>query len=256
MNIKYNHYYNIIWICAITIPVVINIIKKISKEEIPETKKEIPETKEEINNHSKLKEFDLERLKTGDNIFIVGRRNSGKSTLISKIINYFKDIPVELVISPTEILERFYIKGKKYINHIHHEYKTELIGKMIKKQKDNINSHIIEDNERFIVLDNCLLLSEFNDKNLTDLLINGFFYKTINIIAAAYPIGFGKYFKTSIDYLFIFRDTHVLYIKLIYDEYFKELMGYKEFIYLFNKYTNNYNCIVIDFKDNGKLYYF
>lgn len=237
--------YNIIGLCALTIPIIYNIIK---------TKKE--EKEDVIDNYSKLKKFNLEKLIVGDNIFIVGRRNSGKSTLISKIINFFKDIPVEIVISPTETLERFYNKDNKFINHIHHEYNTSLIGRMIKKQKDNINSHIIEDNQRFVVLDNCLLLPEFNDKNLTDLLINGFFYKTINIIAAAYPIGFGKYFKTSIDYLFIFRDTHILYIRLIYDEYFKELMKYEEFLDLFKKYTTEYKSIVIDFKDNGKLYFF
>lgn len=239
--------YNIIGLCALTIPIIYNII-------IIKTKKE--EKEDVIGNYSKLKKFNLEKLIVGDNIFIVGRRNSGKSTLISKIINFFKDVPVEIVISPTETLERFYNKDNKPITHIHHEYDTSLIGRMIKKQKDNINSHIIEDNQRFVVLDNCLLLPEFNDKNLTDLLINGFFYKTINIIAAAYPIGFGKYFKTSIDYLFIFRDTHILYIRLIYDEYFKELMKYDGFLDLFKKYTTDYNSIVIDFKDNGKLYFF
>ena len=199
----------------------------------------------------KLDQFDLHNIIIGDNIFIIGKKNTGKSTLISKITNYFKDIPISIIINPTETLERFY-KDKNVI--VNSSYRTDIIANFIQNQKDNINSHIIEDNEAFIILDNCLLDTELNDLNLTDLLINGYFYRTINIISSA--ITLSNSIKTNVDYLFMFKDTHNLNKTNLYQEYFSTIVDYEEYNRLFNLYTKDHQCIVIDFKNGGKLYYF
>lgn len=218
--------------------------------------KSLPE-KMESQDEEPLQKFDIKKIKMGDNIFIVGKRSVGKTTLVGKILNAHPDIPVGTVVSPTESLERFYtnfVDTSKTI--IHKSYNSCIIGSFIKAQIDDINSHIIEDNECFIILDNCLLKAEYNDSNLTDLLVNGYFYKTINVITAAFPLGFSKHFKTSINYAFIFKDSHVLYKKLIYDEYFKTLMSEERYTRLLEEYTSDHGCLVIDFEDNGKIYYF
>lgn len=210
-------------------------------------------TKYNIEN-KKLNKFNLSDIKIGDNIFIIGRRNRGKTTVIGKILEDNKSVPISTVISPTNNLEIYY--DKIYNGIIHKKYNSDILGKFIKTQIENINSHIIEDNEYFIILDDCLLEVDCNDNNLTDLLVNGYFYQTINIIAASNPFRFGKYFKTTMDYIFIFKDTHLLYIKLIYEEYFKDIIEYKEFVELMDDYTDNYGCIIIDFKNGGNLYYY
>lgn len=207
-------------------------------------------------NEKVLEKFTLDKIKPGNNIFIIGCPGSGKTTLVSKIIDSSPERTVEIVISPTEALERFYLKKVKS-KIIYKHYLPDFIGRFIKKQIDNINDHAIEDNGCFIVLDNCLLKSEYNnDKILKDLLVNGYFYQTINIIATVCPFGFGKYFSTSMDYIFIFKNTHYIYLQCLYEDYFSNLVSSKEFIKLMNDYTNNYSCIVIDCRDNGKFYFF
>lgn len=201
--------------------------------------------------NQELNLFNLSDIKIGNNILIIGKHKTGKTTLISKILDFHNEIHTDIIISPTECLEKVY---KKY--NVIPYYNSSIIKDFIKNQKENINDSTISCNECFIVLDNCFLQSEYNDPNLTDLLINGYYYKTINIIAAAYPLEFSKYFKSSIDYLCIFNNTHIIYINLIYEEYFNHLLKYNDYIKLLNKYTTNYGCIIIDFKNNGKIYYF
>jgi len=143
----------------------------------------------------------------------------------------------------------------KYKN-VYTIYNPSIIEKFIKTQKDNINKKLISCNECFVVLDNCFLNTDYNDYHLTDLLVNGKIYKTINIISATSLHPFSKYFKPNIDYLCVFNNTHIIYINLLYEEFFKNIIDYKEYIYLLDKYTQNYGCIIVDFKDKGKMYYF
>jgi GTPase SAR1 family protein len=209
-------------------------------------------TKEKLN----LKKFELEKISPGDNIFIIGKSGSGKTTLISKFISHFQDCPVEIVISPTEALERFYIKNVK-AKVIYKHYSPDFISRFIKNQITDINDHAIIDSGCFVILDNCLLKADYNnDKVLSDLLVNGYFYQTTSIIATVCPFGFGKYFSTSMDFIFIFRNTHYLYLQCIYEDYFSSLVSYSVFKELMEKYTQDYTCIVIDCKDSGKMYYF
>lgn len=209
-----------------------------------------------ICKSNKLKIFNMNNIEIGDNIFIIGKRSSGKSTLVSKILSYKENIGIEMIFSPTEILERFYVNKISKNVQIFPSYKSNILYNFIRQQKDNINSHIIEDNSSIIILDNCLLRPEYNDYNLTDLLVNGFFYKTINLITSAYPAGFGKYFKSNIDYLFMLKETHLLYKNEIYEDYFKSIIDYDTYINLIDKYTNNYSSIVLDLKNGGILYYY
>lgn len=211
----------------------------------------IPPTIDHVNDND-IKQFDLNCTNIGDNLFIIGNRESGKTTLISKIIDYNNEIQVELIISPTECLEKMYSSH----NNKHSYYESSIIYDFIHTQKNNINDNTIRCNECIIVLDNCFLNSSYNDSNLTDLLINGYYYKTINIISAAYPIEFSKYFKSSIDYLFVFKNTHIIYKKLIYEEYFVDIIkDYNQYLTLLDKYTTNYGCLIVDFKNNGKLFF-
>lgn len=201
--------------------------------------------------------FDLNDIGVGDNILIIGKRCTGKTTLISKILDSNKNRRPGIIVSPADSFERHY--EKKYIeneNIIHHQYSQYLMNNFIQSRIKNIISDIADFTVCYTVLDNCLLNTVDNDKNLSDLLINGYFYKTINILSISNPYSNAADFRTKMDYVFIFNDTHLLSSKKIYDDYFKYLISFDTYKDLVSRYTQDYHCLVIDYNNGGEIYYF
>ena len=178
------------------------------------------------------------------NIFIIGRPGSGKTTLILEIINWFSS-NVDIIISPTESLERFYIKNVPKAKIIYKHYSPDFISRFVKKQVVDINDHIIDEKPSVIVLDNCLMDSG-KDNVLTDLLVNKNFYKITNLISSSHPFDFGKYFVSSMDFIVIFKEEHYIFKEQLYNEYVKPLMTKKEFYELFN--LSDHQALVINCK--------
>ena len=81
-----------------------------------------------------IREFKLDMLCPNASICIIGKRGAGKSWLYRDILNHYKDLPGGIVISPVDKLQRFYSKFFPDI-YIHHEYKTEIIEKLLYRQK-------------------------------------------------------------------------------------------------------------------------
>lgn len=91
--------------------------------------------KQELN----LTKFNLSDIKIGNNILIIGKHKTGKTTLISKILDFHNEIHTDIIISPTECLEKVY---KKY--NVIPYYNSSIIKDFIKNQKENINYDTIE----------------------------------------------------------------------------------------------------------------
>lgn len=202
-----------------------------------------------------ITKFDLGSFKAGDNILLVGKRCTGKTTMIGKILDNLTDYIPGIIVSPADTYERYY--DKKYIIHescIYNKYSPEIITKFIKSQIDNIVSDFVEEKKCFVVLDNCLLHTD-TDKNITDLLVNGYFYKTINILAVPSLYNYDKDLKTKMDYAFIFNDSHILSRQTTYTEYFEPFITYTQFDDLMSKYTQDYQCLIIDYNNGGKIYH-
>lgn len=214
-------------------------------------------TNKNKRSSNSLELFDLSKLSVGDNILIIGRRCTGKTTLISKILNFNKNINPALIVSPADSFERHYEKNfMDYENIIHHQYNSYLITNFIQSRVNNIISDISDLSVSYTVLDNCLLNTVNDDHSLNDLLINGYFYKTINILSINNPYSNAADFRTKMDYVFILKDTHLLSSKKIYEDYFKYIITFEEYNNFISKYTQDYRCLVIDYNNGGKLYYF
>jgi GTP-binding protein EngB required for normal cell division len=60
-----------------------------------------------------LKKFDPACIKNDSVIVFIGKRNTGKSYCMKDILSYHQDLPVGVVISPTEVANNFSILKMK-----------------------------------------------------------------------------------------------------------------------------------------------
>jgi len=133
-----------------------------------------------------LKKFDPARI-AGDSVVVfIGKRNTGKSYCMKDIISYHRNIPIGIVVSPTEkangYFEKFIPKmllydepDEKIIKtFLERQIKisTEKKLEMAKSGRTNI------DNRAFLILDDCLYDKKWiNDKSIRAIFMNGRHYK-------------------------------------------------------------------------------
>jgi len=72
-------------------------------------------------------------------------------------------------------------------------------------------------------------------------------------VSMAYPQGIRPEFRENIDYLFLFKDTHLGFCKKIYEMYCSNIFpSFEDFYALFEKYTQEFQCLVIHLKSNSE----
>mgnify|MGYP000014431427 CR=1 FL=1 len=98
-----------------------------------------------------LKKFDPNKIKNDSVVVFIGKRNTGKSYCMKDILSYNRDIPVGVVVSPTEkangYFEKFIPKMLIYdeLDEKLVKFKSELIKDQKKRLEDkSINCEIID----------------------------------------------------------------------------------------------------------------
>ena len=86
-----------------------------------------------------VKEFKLETMCENPAIVMIAKRASGKSWVCRSILKHFKDIPVGMIIAPTEKMANppFY-SAFFPDSYIHYEYRSEIIERLLFRQTDRI----------------------------------------------------------------------------------------------------------------------
>lgn len=119
-------------------------------------------------------------------IFVIGARNTGKSTFVKNILKYLP--PNGTIVCGSEEWNPIY--GTK-----HTEYSLELV----KSAKD------------FIVLDDCIYDPTWLDDILSDK------HQSLRIITMLYAMSIPT--TANIDYVFIFRENILSNLRKLYDQY-------------------------------------
>ena len=199
---------------------------------------------------TKLSKFDMRTMRDYPIVVIIGRRASGKSFLTKDILYHKRDIPIGTVISNTEKMIPFYSDIIPPI-FIHDEYNPIIVSNFIKRQKKMVqrmnNNEENIDPRTFIVFDDCLYDNTWTkDKNITRIFINGRSYWIMYILAMQYSFSIPPIFRGNTDYLFIFRENNMNWRRKIHEQYGGMFSTFEMFSAVMDKYTNNYQCLVID----------
>ena len=207
-----------------------------------------------------LKKFNMKMISfnpkesEGPIIVMIGRRGMGKTFLIKDLLYHHQDIPVGTVISGTEAGNGFYaeIVPKLFI---HHEYKSEIIDNLLKRQKMmilNMKQEIKNygnyrtDPRAFLILDDCLHDNKWaNDKLMKYIFFNGRHMRIMMIITMQYPLGVPPALRTNIDYVFIMREPYLTNRERIWKNYASMFATFEAFCQIMDATTENYECLVV-----------
>ncbi len=185
----------------------------------------------------------------------IGRRRTGKSTLVRDLLYHHQSMPAGTVISGTEESNGFYSKIIPPI-FIHGEYNPMILANYVKRQK-LIMARIAKESEQgiqsrvdprsFLILDDCMYDDSWtHDKNIRYLFMNGRWLKVFFIITMQYPLGIQPALRTNVDYVFILREPYPTNRKRIYENYGGAFPTFEFFCQVMDQCTQNYECLVIN----------
>jgi hypothetical protein len=215
-------------------------------------------------NTLKLKKFDMKNIPEDAVCIFIGRRRTGKSTLVRDLLFHHQRIPVGTVISGTEESNSFYSSIVPPL-FIHGEYNPVIIDKYVKRQK-LVTSRIQQQNSggavdarghrtitntsidprSFLILDDCLYDDSWiHDKNIRYLFLNGRHQKVFFLITMQYPLGIPPMLRTNVDYAFIMREPYVTNRKRIFENFGSAFPSFEFFCQIMDQCTQNYECLVI-----------
>ena len=204
-----------------------------------------------------LKKFDPTKIKNDSVVVFIGKRNTGKSYCMKDIMSYNRDIPVGVVVSPTERANGYF---EKFIPKmlIYDELEEKLVSKFLNRQinitkdkKRELEKHGSStiDPRAFLILDDCMYnKTAMKDKNIRCIFMNGRHYKIFLLITMQHGLGLPPDLRSNIDYVFIFRNNIVKEREKIYNHYAGMFPTFDVFNQVMNQCTENYECLVIDNK--------
>lgn len=202
-----------------------------------------------------LRKFDMKSIPQDAVCVFIGRRRTGKSTLVKDLLYHHKDMPLGTVISGTEESNGFF---KKMIPplFIHGEYNAIILANFVKRQK-LIMQKILQEQEHgiksrldprcFLILDDCMYDDSWTyDKNISYLFMNGRWLKVFFLITMQFPLGIKPALRTNVDYVFILREPYLSNRRRIFDNYGAAFPSFEFFCQIMDQCTQNYECLVIN----------
>ena len=202
-----------------------------------------------------IKKFDMKRIPQDAVVIFIGRRRTGKSTLVRDLLFHHQDMPVGTVISGTEESNSFYGKMIPPI-FIYGEFQPVILDNFVKRQKmitgklekeklAGVKSRL--DPRSFMILDDCMYDDSWTrDENIRYLFMNGRHQKVFFLITMQYPLGIQPALRTNVDFVFILREPYLNNRKRIFDNYAAAFPSFEFFCQIMDQCTQNYECIVID----------
>ena len=177
----------------------------------------------------------------------IGKRGTGKSTLVADIMYYLRKINAGVAISATEDGNAFYSSFIPDVL-IHSEYKPEVIQQVITRQKKVINgSNKDNEGDVFVLLDDCMYDKKMiRDTNIRGIFMNGRHWRITFLLTMQYCMDLPPDLRANIDYVFILRENIIQNQEKLYKNFFGIFPHFSVFQDVLNSCTEGYDCLVLD----------
>jgi len=201
-----------------------------------------------------IQEFTLDKMCRDPSIIMIAKRGSGKSWITKAIIYKHADIPVGVIISPTEKDNPFFVDFFPD-TFIFYKYESKILKKILIRQKlilkkareKRLQGKFI-DPRAIIVMDDCFASrgTWAKDPLVSELLFNGRHRKLTYILTMQYPLGISPDLRSNFDYIFLLAEDYTSNLKRIYEHYAGMFPDFNSFRQVFRQLTEDYGAMVIN----------
>lgn len=195
----------------------------------------------------KITPFDPSRIKPTATVQFIGKRGSGKSTLINDVLYHNRDkFRYGIGMSPTDEAT----KGMSSImprSSVYSNFSKEAIERMLDTQRVAVNRHPDRNNNMFLIMDDCAFDKKtFSSTTIREVFMNGRHRKIFYVNSVQYMMDMPSFLRGQIDYVFAMQDNQHDNKERLWKYFFGIFPDYKSFNTVFENCTNDFGCLVMD----------
>lgn len=191
-----------------------------------------------------LRKFDPSKIGNDKVCVVIGKRGTGKSTLVTDLLYHKRNIPVGVVMSATEEGNHYY---KQFIPDlfIYGDYSKDTIEKVIARQKKLVALN--KTDPAFILLDDCMYNKSFmKDTCIRQCFMNGRHWKIFFLMTMQYCMDLSPDLRANVDYVFVLRENVIQNRERLYKAFFGVFPSFDLFNKVMTACTENFECLVLD----------
>jgi hypothetical protein len=190
-----------------------------------------------------LRKFDPSTIADDKVCIFIGKRGTGKSTLVTDILYHKRHIPAGIVMSGTEDGNHHY---KQFVPDIfiYGSYNKEAIVKLIARQKRLIGMG--KKTTIFLLIDDCMFDKAFvRDPLVREIFFNGRHWGIFLMLTTQYSLDLPPAIRNNADYVFILRDNIKRNRENLFYSFFGMFPTQDMFNQVMDACTENYECLVL-----------
>ena len=191
-----------------------------------------------------LRKFDPSTMPDNATCVFLGRRRTGKSTLVTDILYYKRHLPAGVVMSATEDGNGHY---RQFVPDlfIYNDFSREAAEKLYERQRRLKAAGKYA--PVFFLMDDCMYdKTRMKEPIIREIFMNGRHYNIFFLFTAQYAMDVPPAIRGNIDYVFVLRDNIRKNRENLYESFFGCFPNKDMFFQVMDSCTENYECLVLD----------
>ena len=193
----------------------------------------------------KLHKFDMSKIAPDATIMVVGKRRTGKSTLIRDILrSMVGKLDFGIAMCGSEDTGK---AMAEYIppSCIYDDFSPAALDVLLRVQQRGVASGTCK--PVYLVMDDTMYDKQtLKSKNMRMLFMNGRHRKIFFLCAVQYLMDIPPDIRTNVDYLFVLKENVLSNREKLHKQFFGMFAEYKDFSVVMNSCTSGFQCMVLD----------